>query len=160
MQRLLAGAAAGAAATFPMTRVMNALHRRLPAAERYPLPPVEITMRVTDAAGVSEDLGHEGREAAVAVSHYGYGAAIGAAYAATAARTDAPAWASGVAFGLAVWAGSYLGWLPAAGLFPPATEEPPRRVALMVAAHVVWGASVGLLADRLVGTGPRARDGR
>ncbi len=65
---------------------------------------------------------------------------------------------AGAGFGLAVWAGSYLGWLPAAGILRPATEHPPRRVALMIAAHLVWGASAGLALGALSGAG-RGREG-
>ena len=53
-----------------------------------------------------------------------------------------------MAYGLAVWTTGYLGLLPALGALRPATEHPPRRTALMIAAHVVWGAALGLLADR------------
>ena len=42
MNRLLLGALAGIAGTFAMTSAARAMHRRLPAAERYPLPPREI----------------------------------------------------------------------------------------------------------------------
>ena len=40
--RLLLGALAGIAGTFAMTAAARAMHRRLPPAERYPLPPREI----------------------------------------------------------------------------------------------------------------------
>jgi len=53
----------------------------------------------------------------------------------------------GIVFGLGVWAASYLAWLPALGILPPATEAPPRRNAVMIAAHIVWGAAAGLLLD-------------
>jgi hypothetical protein len=43
MNRLLVGALAGLTATTAMTFAMARLHRALPAAERYPLPPREIT---------------------------------------------------------------------------------------------------------------------
>ena len=50
---------------------------------------------------------------------------------------------AGACYGLAVWAGSYLGLLPALGVLKPATEHPVRRIALMIAAHLVWGAALG-----------------
>jgi uncharacterized membrane protein YagU involved in acid resistance len=56
---------------------------------------------------------------------------------------------SGAAFGLAVWAGSYLGLLPVLGILRPATEHPARRNALMIASHVVWGAVAGLVLEEL-----------
>jgi hypothetical protein len=59
-----------------------------------------------------------------------------------------------VAYGLAVWAGSYLGWLPAAGVLPPATEEPAGKNAVMILAHVACGAALGVLTDRLIGGRP------
>jgi hypothetical protein len=61
----------------------------------------------------------------------------------------APPALSGAGFGVAVWAGSYSGRLPAAGILSPATRHPPRRNALMIAAHVVRGATAGLVVDKL-----------
>jgi hypothetical protein len=60
---------------------------------------------------------------------------------------------------MGVWASSYLGWLPAAGLHPPAQREAAGRTAMTVGAHVVWGAVLGLLTDQLAGR-PDSRDGR
>ena len=34
-----------------------------------------------------------------------------------------------------------MGWVPALNLLEPATEHPARRNALMIAVHLVWGAS-------------------
>jgi uncharacterized membrane protein YagU involved in acid resistance len=45
--------------------------------------------------------------------------------------------------GLAVWTGSYLGWVPALGILPPATEHPWRRNVMMIVAHLVWGMTLG-----------------
>ena len=39
--------------------------------------------------------------------------------------------------------------LPLVGLFRRPEREAGERKALMIAAHVVWGAALGLLADRL-----------
>ena len=44
--RILLGAIAGFVATAAMTAAMARLHRRLPEADRYPLPPREITQRI------------------------------------------------------------------------------------------------------------------
>jgi hypothetical protein len=46
--RVLPGALAGFSATALMTALMWRLHRRLPAGERYPLPPREITERIVE----------------------------------------------------------------------------------------------------------------
>jgi len=42
-----------------------------------------------------------------------------------------------------VWGGSYLGLLPSLGILRPATDHPAQRNALMIAAHLVWGATLG-----------------
>jgi putative membrane protein len=46
-----------------------------------------------------------------------------------------------------VWAGSYLGLLPVLGILSPATRHPTGRNALMIAAHIIWGATLGILTD-------------
>lgn len=144
MNRILLGALAGLAATGPMTLAMKLMHEQLPRGERYPLPPRQITEELAEKAGVNEHLGDEERKAATWASHFAYGAACGALYGAVSGeRCDERPVLAGVGFGLAVWAGSYLGWLPAAGVLSPATEHPARRNALMIAAHVVWGATTG-----------------
>ncbi len=148
MNRYLTGALAGLIATVPMTAAMALLHRRLPPEERYPLPPREITMKVAEEAGVADKMSETQRLAATAASHFGYGAAAGALYAPLAPKARAHPALGGIAFGLALWAGSYLGWLPAAHILRPATEHPARRNALMIAAHVLWGATMGVLANR------------
>jgi hypothetical protein len=150
MNRILLGALAGLAATAPMTLAMKLMHEQLPRGERYPLPPRQVTEGVAEKAGVNEQLGEEERRAATWVSHFAYGTACGALYGAlSGGRADERPVLAGVGFGLAVWAGSYLGWLPAAGIISPATEHPARRNALMIAAHVVWGASAGLALEKL-----------
>jgi uncharacterized membrane protein YagU involved in acid resistance len=166
---LLAGAVAGFAATLPMTLAMLALHRRLPWHERYALPPRQITLRLAERFGLRRKMGEPARSGATLAAHFGYGALMGAAYAPLAKGLPVPRAASGVGFGLAAWAGSYFGWLPAAGLLSPPTDHPGRRNALMIAAHLLWGAAAGLLLDLAEdaareaadeGQAPRYRTGR
>lgn len=142
---LVAGTIAGFVATAPMSASMGLMKRFLPWRERYPLPPHLITMQVAERVGVEDDLGEEGRAVATAASHFGYGAMTGTLYGALARHLPGPAALKGIIYGLGVWTGSYLGLLPLSGLFNPATEQPVRRNALMIAAHVVWGASLGLV---------------
>src|SRR4051812_38743715 len=143
MNDVLLGAAAGCVATVPMTLAMEVLHEELPPNEQYPLPPRTVTMRVAEKAGVKEDLDEDERTALTLVSHFGTGTATGALYGPVSRLIPLPGPLSGAAFGLSVWAGNYLGLLPALGLLRPATEHPPRRVGLMIAAHLVWGAAAG-----------------
>jgi hypothetical protein len=151
---LVSGALAGAFATLPMTAAMRRLHRHLPPGERHPLPPREIVETVARAARLPPALG--GRDATL-LAHFGYGALAGALFAEATARRSL---AAGAGFGLAVWAASYLGWIPAARILAPATRHDPRRNALMLAVHVVWGAALvaGLAeleaADEAFGPGP------
>jgi uncharacterized membrane protein YagU involved in acid resistance len=135
--RVLLGGIAGLVATLPMTATVRAIHRRLPEKERYPATPRELidsTARAVDA-GLSEGTARD----LTLSAHYAYGAAVGALIAAAAPR---PSLGAGAAAGAAVWAVSYLGWIPAAGLLKPANEHPARRNGMMIAAHLVWGAAL------------------
>ncbi len=143
--RMLRGVLAGLVATAPMSLAMGAMKRLLPWRERYPLPPHQITADLAEKADAAEKMGPWARSVAAAVGHFSYGAAQGGLYGSIARRLPGPAVLKGVTFGLAVWAGSYLGLLPLTGIYRPATEYPARRNALMIAAHVVWGAGLGLL---------------
>jgi uncharacterized membrane protein YagU involved in acid resistance len=153
--RVLSGSLAGFAATAPMTAVMEALYRVLPPHERRgPLPPREITMKAAEAVDAENELSETQKKGLTGLAHFAYGAGAGAGYGAVSPHLPFGPAANGVAYGLAVWAGSYLGWLPAAGVLPPATAEPAGKNAVMIIAHVVWGAALGVLTDRLVGGRP------
>lgn len=149
MNSVCIGAAAGLAATGPMTLSMEAMHGELPASERYPLPPRLITMQVMRKVGALPHLTSRQRTALTLACHFGYGAGMGSAYALTAHRVPGHPLAKGVGFGLAVWGASYLGLLPAMGVLPPATRTPLRRNLLMIGAHVVWGGVCGVLVNAL-----------
>jgi uncharacterized membrane protein YagU involved in acid resistance len=77
------------------------------------------------------------------LSHFGYGAFFGSLYALFDHRLAMHSSLKGTLAGLALWAGSYLGWLPALGILRPATRHPWRRNLLMVIAHMVWGMTLG-----------------
>jgi putative membrane protein len=136
--RWLTGTAAGLAATVPMTVFMVVAHRLLPRGKQRELPPARITGAVLRAAGLKPPA--EGTPTGtVLANHLAYGAAMGALYRGVIQPWGDPTAASGLAYGLGVWAGSYLGWLPVAGLHPSAAEEPRERNALMIVAHAIWG---------------------
>ena len=44
---------------------------------------------------------------------------------------------AGPLFGAGLWAFSYVGWLPATGLYPPPTAEPSAGSGLMIPAHLI-----------------------
>lgn len=134
--RVLAGAIAGTVGTMGMTMCMRWLHQALPPDQAYPLPPREIVQTVLPQG---DERFHEH---ATTAAHFAYGAATGAFLGAITRRP--PGAAAGAAYGVAVWAASYLGWIPAAGILKPAVSHPARRNALMLTAHVVWGALTAL----------------
>jgi uncharacterized membrane protein YagU involved in acid resistance len=145
MHPILRGAIAGTVATAPMTLTMVYLFRRLPKRLQYPLPPVELTHQVAARAQLGSVV--SGRQLTVTslAAHFAYGAATGAVYAPLTKRLR---WANpvvGMWYGVAVWMASYLGWIPAARLLRLATEHPKQRNVLMIAAHLVWGATLGLV---------------
>jgi hypothetical protein len=143
--RSLPGALAGFLATAPMSVWMLLGHRLLSWRSQEALPPEVITHEVLRAADW-DDLSGNQEAALVAVSHFAYGTAMGAVYAQL-PRPQSPACAvaTGAAYGLAVWTGSYCGWLPAVGLYRPPTQDTVERTALMIGAHLVWGGTTGLL---------------
>ena len=150
MNPLITGAIAGLVATVPMTIAMKLLHSQLPAEERYELPPRLIVENVAEAANVEQDLDERDERRLTVLAHFAYGTATGALYSTAMEAIDVePSAANGVAYGIGVWTASYLGLLPAVGLLAPATEHPARRNALMIAAHVVWGASLGIAAGQM-----------
>jgi uncharacterized membrane protein YagU involved in acid resistance len=151
------GLLAGVVATGPMTVAMILWHRRLPASERYPLPPREITMKLARETGLSRHMNSETRSAATLLGHFAYGGAAGAIYGAASDAVEARTLSKGVVAGLLLWAGSYLGWLPGTGVLKAATDHPARRNALMIGAHLVWGTAMAglthLLQDEAEGPG-------
>jgi uncharacterized membrane protein YagU involved in acid resistance len=138
MNRLLLGALAGIAGTFAMTAAARAMHRRLPAAERYPLPPREIIEGALPV-GMQGALEEHERQAATIAAHFGYGAATGALYALLESRGGA---LRGAAYGVLVWTVSYFGIMPALRILRPAHDHPLRRNELMIVAHLVWGSTM------------------
>ena len=150
MNKYIAGALAGAAATIPMSALMLFLHRQIPKRERRALPPEQITKKIADELGAGEIVDEETESKVVTlVNHFAYGAASGAAYAAVASKIDLPPVLKGTVYGLAVWTGSYLGWLPLFGVRESATERPASENAMMIAAHVIFGAALGQALETL-----------
>ncbi len=154
--QLLYGTAAGAIATVAMTAFMKAAKRTLPAWQQYPLPPRMIVEETAARAGLQPALSTETKRDLTVLSHYGYGAAGGAMYAVLeqtlpvdATPTATQDTLCGVSYGLAVWTLSYLGWLKLADFEVDASKQPWQRNALMIAAHVVWGGTLGAAFHRL-----------
>lgn len=83
-----------------------------------------------------------------AATHFVYGAGGGVAFEALMHALHEPPLgrrlALGAAYGLAVWAAGYEGWVPAMNVLPPAHRDHPARVATEVAAHLVYGLTLGI----------------
>jgi hypothetical protein len=143
--RVLIGALAGVVGTLAMTSAMRRIHEKLPASERYPLTPREIVDESARQAGVP--LANEKAKDVTTAAHFAYGAASGALLGVANVMLGPM---SGGAAGMAVWLGSYMGWIPGVGVLKPATDHPPRRNLLMLAAHVVWGVTTAKAMRELV----------
>jgi uncharacterized membrane protein YagU involved in acid resistance len=149
MTRLFAGFAAGLIATIPMTATMVLIHRKLPRKEREPLPPYQVTKDLTRKTGMDRWMDEKDKRALTVASHFAYGAGAGGLYGLASDLMPAPPLLGGVAYGLAIWGGSYIGWLPAMNIYKEPEQEPPRRIAMMIAAHLVWGATLGVVLNLL-----------
>ncbi len=134
----LKGALAGFIATAPMTVFMLTTQRFLPKGQQYDLPPELITKELAHRAHIRWHMSKTRILAATLVSHFGYGAAMGALYSPLDKKLPLPAVVKGVIFGVVVWAGS------------SAHKEPVRRNLMMIAAHLVWGSAMALLANLLM----------
>ena len=108
-----------------------------------------ITEEISERVGIEEQLGEKGLKALTIFSHFGYGALFGALYALFEPTVPMHSSLKGILTGLGVWVGSYLGWLPAMGVLTSATRHPWRRNLLMIAAHVVWGLTLGEVTRKL-----------
>lgn len=76
------------------------------------------------------------------LAHVAYGASAGVAYSALVPRR----WqnrGTGLAYGAALWAVGYEGWLPALGVLPPAHRDSPGRAVAVLSAHLVYGWRLG-----------------
>ena len=163
---LAEGALAGLIATVPMTLFMLAAQRLLPQWQHYALPPERFTEEFARRVGGKKQRRKSHLLGASLVSHLGFGTAMGAIYGPLARSIPLSSALKGSAFGSVVWLVVYLGWLPAVGMSEAATKQPIQRNALMIVAHLVWGAGTGevlqlleALSDRLM-SGSLLKKGR
>ncbi len=83
------------------------------------------------------------------VAHGGYGLLCGVAYHFLRPRLPNQPAQAGLLFGGMVWSVSYLGLLPALDLYPWPDEDATPRLAVMIAAHAVYGATLAAVVQRL-----------
>jgi hypothetical protein len=146
MQRYIVAAAAGVIATGAMTIAMNGLRQRHSLSKRQ-LPPRRIVANVARRMLATAPPRGAHMTATANAAHYAYGGAMGALYQAV-VPAQRRGLASGALFGLAVWTASYCGWLPLLRLHASPLVDPRSRSEVMILAHLVWGAALGLLSKR------------
>lgn len=145
---VLRGAAAGFAATVPMTIVMEALRAALPRERHRRMPPREVVdgtvQKSTETTGEPAEIDRGDRIVLTTIVHFAFGAAAGAVYG-MAAGSHRSSTLKGMTYGLAVWALAYGVGLPSLGLHPAATHDTKDRNEVLIASHAVWGAMLGAL---------------
>jgi uncharacterized membrane protein YagU involved in acid resistance len=142
-RKILQGAAAGFIATAPVSISMLVGWRLLPKHEKYPLPPRLITQEITERMGIENRMSENELVGLTIFSHFGYGALFGSTYTLFDEAMPMHSSLKGALAGLALWAGSYLGRLPAMGILRSAIRHPWRRNLLMIVAHLIWGVTLG-----------------
>lgn len=107
------------------------------------VPPRKVARRAEEAAGVRGHLSRPAFEASWVVQHFAYGAVAGVGYELLRAKVKLPEpLPSGPAYGAALWAVSYGGWVPMAGLYPPPQGDRPGRLAMTFVHHLVYGTAL------------------
>jgi putative membrane protein len=142
--KILHGAAAGFAATVPMTLAMEALRATMTREHHRRMPPREIVDRTVHAAGAADEVDRSDRIVLATIAHFAFGALAGAIYGSTIGSRQSSV-LKGIGYGIGVWAVAYGVGLPSLGLHPSASDDTAERNVTLVASHVVWGATLGTL---------------
>lgn len=142
---MVAGAAAGMAASFVMNQFQAGWTRREAGFERghgaqsaKTESGHDPTTRLAEAVS-PRPLSEQEKELAGRAVHYAYGAAMGAAYGALTEAAPATAAGFGSVMGVGLWAASDLGLLPSLGLSRDPEEYEGWVHAQSLASHVVYG---------------------
>lgn len=153
------GAWSGIFATSTMTLGFLRFFKMLPYSQRSPLPPATLASETLQMVGLNQRLETDGRENAALISHYGYGVASGILYSLLPPSVRKSPILSGLGFGCAVWGLSYFGWIPVFGFRASGPKMPARRNLLMLAAHLIWGGTLGYAQAELRKNGRQIFDG-
>ncbi len=134
----LAGAVAGVFASFAMNQFQAAVSRLTSGSGGGGDPATVKAAERMIGHGIDErDKGLAGEAV-----HYGFGAALGAAYGAAAEVEPWVAAGFGLPFGGAVAAVADEALVPAAGLSGPPWRSPPATYVYSIASHLVFGAAL------------------
>ena len=141
------GAAADTADTVPTSILMLAAQKAALMEKQLPEKITEAALDEAVQEPVEEAVDEPVENILSVVNHLAFGAAAGATFGII-RRDELPDIGQGIAFGIAVWAVSYQGWIPALNILPPPQRDRRGRPTSMVAAHVVFGAVLGDLVGR------------
>ncbi len=135
------GAIAGMVATAAMSATMLVAHRFGLMHEPPPQRIADAALAVAGGRQAPDWL----RKSTAAAGHFGFGAALGAAFATLQRHYPAPLAAPvrGMLLATTVWFVSYQGWVPALGIMPSARRDQPGRPLTMLVAHWIYGATLG-----------------
>jgi hypothetical protein len=136
-------AAAGLIATGAMTVVMG-LGKAIGLMGTA--PPREITKRGERKSGANPNQqSRETFDTTWLAAHAAFGSGSGVVYGLLQGVLPKSEPVAGLTYGLALWGASYLGLMPALGLYPWPDQDRNSRVAVMIAAHVVYGEALAAL---------------
>lgn len=140
MKQLIRGGFAGLLATGTMSLVMAGGKA---AGLLHSPPPKKITKHAEQQTGVNPHaMPQETFDASWVAAHVGYGAMVGVVYAMVRRVLPKSPVVRGLIYGEAVWAVSYLGVLPALGLYELPEDRTLSQTAVMLAAHAVYGVTL------------------
>jgi hypothetical protein len=151
----LTGFASGVLATLPMSAVMLVAGAMGLLGTTPPRRVVDEAVNATRAPGTPSPV----RNVLAAALHLAFGGVMALGVLPVLARVPKVGSrgvrlaATGAAFGAALYALNYVGLAPALGVLPAPTEDRPGRQPTMLAAHLVYGSTLGALLDRLTRIG-------
>ncbi|WP_090934002.1 DUF6789 family protein [Nonomuraea jiangxiensis] len=151
IRNLVQGAVSGAVATAAMSLAMVAGQRAGLMADQPP-------KRITRAALPGRKHRPKPGEGVLgAAAHVGFGSVSGGLFGLMTGGRHAPV-PLGAAYGLAIWIGSYAGWVPRLGILPPISRDRPGRQSVLAVGHVVYGAALAYTMNRLTSGRRSSRD--
>ena len=144
---IVAGAVAGLAATYVMTKFQSSFSKLAKQDEENQSEDQgdPSTVKVADKISTvvrGQHLPDDQKETAGNVVHYGFGTLMGAAYGALAEYAPITRSGFGSAFGSALFVGADEIGVPLAGLSKPPQETPARLHLYAWASHLVYGAAL------------------
>jgi hypothetical protein len=142
-RRVLLGALGGFIGTCAMSALMVAAQR---AGLMGRLPPERITQK-SFFKGFRSPARERRKNMLAALLHVGFGIAGGVGFGIVAFRHIATYLlvVGGMLYATGIWFVSYMGWVPALRLMPPADKDRRDRQVVMLVAHWVYGATLGMV---------------